>query len=62
MKPSYVTMVGTTMQFDLSNATYDPATKTCSTVGCHVNELNPTWGRPYQYFGAEDTCNRCHPY
>lgn len=57
----------------LSHARYDPETKTCSSVACHlerqrqldtigeVPEMEPLrWGAPF-YVGDPRTCNGCHP-
>ncbi len=55
------TMVGTTAQFDLSPARYDPVQKTCTNVTCHMAQGNTSytgtdpstrfevlrWGAPY---------------
>jgi predicted CxxxxCH...CXXCH cytochrome family protein len=61
----------------LSSATYDPATKTCSNVGCHVGtavsmspghsmlplqQQNPKWGQPYRADWGSAECNLCHRY
>jgi predicted CxxxxCH...CXXCH cytochrome family protein len=47
--------------FDLALASFDPATKTCSNVGCHIEETEVTWGVPFRWW--DDTeCNRCHVY
>jgi len=47
-----------TMSFALSNAAYDPPTKTCSSVACHVFQTSVQWG------GAPDAanvgCKACH--
>jgi predicted CxxxxCH...CXXCH cytochrome family protein len=47
---------GTTLSMDLSKARYDAATKTCSSVPCHLFETQVQWG------GANgwDACSRCH--
>jgi len=46
---------------DLTTATYDPATKTCSNVACHLKQTEVTWGRPYRYMNTPE-CNQCHQY
>jgi len=47
-----VTWSGTTVSFALAGAAYEPATKTCSNVACHV--FRPAvWGAPY-------SCTQCH--
>lgn len=52
---------GTTLSLHLGAASYDPATRTCSGVGCHLGDA-PVWGRPYRILGPpQDTsCCRCH--
>jgi predicted CxxxxCH...CXXCH cytochrome family protein len=47
-----VTWSGTTVSFALAGASYDPLTKTCSNVACHLFRP-PVWGAPY-------TCTQCH--
>lgn len=60
--PAGLTWNGTTLSFGLGTSTYDPATKTCTNVACHVAEQQPVWGRPYQYYtNASATCYTCHP-
>ena len=45
----------------LVNATYAPATKTCSNVACHTLRTDVVWGTPYKG-GIEEgyACARCH--
>lgn len=45
----------------LESAGYDPATKTCSSVGCHANADAPSyaWGTPKDAFFG---CTTCHPF
>ena len=47
---------------NLSAATYDPATKTCSNVSCHHAQTKVKWGAPNRMdegvSGAE--CDQCH--
>ena len=59
--PADVTWNGTTVSFDLANAAYDPATKTCTSVACHL-QGTPVWGRPYLSLGmsTEGVCYECH--
>jgi predicted CxxxxCH...CXXCH cytochrome family protein len=55
---------------DLTQASYDPNTKTCSNVGCHYNptgpvtslwQQKPKWGAPYDMMGWGSTeCDVCH--
>jgi len=60
--PASVTWNGTTVSFTLGASTYDPATKTCTSVACHVAEAQPVWGRPYRYYTENAaTCDTCHP-
>jgi predicted CxxxxCH...CXXCH cytochrome family protein len=57
-------------QFDLTAATYDAPTQTCSNVSCHYNSPNitvrqqsPKWGSPfgpYSVSGAPVQCDLCH--
>ncbi len=47
--------------YDFAASTYDPATKTCSNVGCHFTETEVTWGLPYRYWDSIE-CDRCHGY
>lgn len=46
--------------FNLTNAVYDPATKTCSNVSCHRSQTTVTWGSPYRWWSSE--CYTCHSY
>ncbi len=45
----------------LESATYDPATKTCSSIGCHAVDSAPSlrWGAQKNGFSG---CSTCHPY
>jgi predicted CxxxxCH...CXXCH cytochrome family protein len=54
--PATVTWNGTTISFSLEGASYDPATKTCTSVACHMAE-RPRWGAPNGYVA----CSNCHP-
>ncbi|HET6923003.1 MAG TPA: CxxxxCH/CxxCH domain-containing protein [Anaeromyxobacteraceae bacterium] len=48
-----------TFSLELSGAGYDPATKTCSSVGCHLRQAQVQWGvAPVGY----STCSPCHGY
>jgi len=56
------------LTFTLEHATYDPATKTCTAVACHLDRqqqveslaLPPLrWGASYSWFTA---CSACHQY
>ena len=44
----------------LSAATYDPGTKNCSNVSCHISQTVVKWGTPYRWYYNE--CNACHSY
>ena len=60
--PAGVTWDGSTLSFGLGGSGYDPATKTCTNVACHVTEQRPVWGTPYQYYTNQSaTCYTCHP-
>lgn len=63
--------------YSLAGAAYDPATKTCSGVACHVAprtfwpgkgtsgarlQRNPKWGQPYRGTWGSAECNLCHRY
>jgi predicted CxxxxCH...CXXCH cytochrome family protein len=55
--PSTGAWNGTTVSFDLTTASYDPATKTCANVGCHLVESRVVWGtNPVGWA----TCGNCH--
>ncbi|WP_248341002.1 CxxxxCH/CxxCH domain c-type cytochrome [Anaeromyxobacter paludicola] len=58
--PAYVTRSpgGQTISFSLSRSRYDPATKTCTSVACHLAE-NPVWGTPY-VSAYDQACYNCH--
>jgi len=55
----YVGWSGTTT-YTLSAVTYDPATQSCSNVGCHKLQTYVEWGSPYRWDGPE--CDLCHRY
>lgn len=46
---------------DLSTASWDDSSHTCSNVDCHFNETEVVWGQPYRYENSIE-CNRCHQY
>lgn len=59
--PAWVTWNGSTVSFGVNAATYDPATKSCANVACHLAE-QPVWGTPYLYItNGGPTCVACHP-
>ncbi len=43
----------------LAGAAYDPPSKTCSNVACHLNQTQVPHGNPYRY-GNSYECNACH--
>jgi predicted CxxxxCH...CXXCH cytochrome family protein len=45
--------------YDLSTASFDPDTKTCSNVGCHQQQTEVKWGTPYRWWNGFE-CNICH--
>jgi predicted CxxxxCH...CXXCH cytochrome family protein len=49
-------MEGTTLSAHLQGARYDPATKTCTSVACHLAQTQVTWGAPHGYVA----CGPCH--
>ncbi|HET8723303.1 MAG TPA: CxxxxCH/CxxCH domain-containing protein [Anaeromyxobacteraceae bacterium] len=66
---------GATAQFDLAAARYDPSTKTCTNVACHMSQgstnFNPGGPVPVNppliplqwgdtYYGNPWTCRKCH--
>ncbi|ABS27246.1 CxxxxCH/CxxCH domain-containing protein [Anaeromyxobacter sp. Fw109-5] len=60
--PAGAVIDGTTLSIELSGAAYDPATKRCSGVACHLGDA-PVWGRPYLNPGnttGTESCCRCH--
>jgi predicted CxxxxCH...CXXCH cytochrome family protein len=70
--PSNALSAGQLLTLTLTHARYDPQTKTCSSVACHLERQRqldtagevPTmtplrWGTPYLW-GDPSTCNGCH--
>jgi predicted CxxxxCH...CXXCH cytochrome family protein len=47
------------VSFDLSLAGYDPASHSCTNVGCHLAQTTVTWGSPYRWENSNE-CNSCH--
>lgn len=45
----------------LLTATWNPATRSCSNVECHLQQDKVTWGAPYRDVVATE-CNACHQY
>ncbi len=57
--PAGAALDGGTVSFSLAGAGYDPTTKTCSSVGCHIQQTQVQWGvRPVGWA----TCDSCHQY
>lgn len=54
--PLDATYDGTTLSLHLGSAAYDPATKSCTSVACHLSETTVRWGTPH------GTCTRCHSF
>jgi predicted CxxxxCH...CXXCH cytochrome family protein len=53
---------GTTLSVQLSGAEYDPLTKGCASVACHLGDT-PVWGRQYvtaTTAASGASCCRCH--
>ena len=51
-----------TRTFGFGDSTYDPASKTCSNVGCHLEQCRPEWGKPYRLGFGSAECDQCHHY
>jgi predicted CxxxxCH...CXXCH cytochrome family protein len=50
---------GVTVSMRLGSATFDPVTKTCASVACHLKQTSVTWGAAHPGF---TDCNVCHLY
>jgi len=50
---------GSEVTYNLSISSFDSTTKTCSNVGCHIQETEVIWGLPYRWDNNTE-CNRCH--
>ncbi|UCE60588.1 MAG: hypothetical protein JSU63_02325 [Phycisphaerales bacterium] len=48
--------------FTFESSIYDPADKTCSNVGCHLEQCKPAWGKPYRWGWGSLECDQCHHY
>lgn len=58
--------------YSLAGSIYDPTTKTCSAVPCHVSprvgssgarwQSSPKWGQPYRWSWGSAECDQCHRY
>jgi predicted CxxxxCH...CXXCH cytochrome family protein len=51
-----------TVTLSLSGAAYDPVTKSCANVACHLQQTRVTWGSPYRWWLESTECNVCHRY
>jgi predicted CxxxxCH...CXXCH cytochrome family protein len=51
-------MDGATLSLHLASARYDPATKTCTSVACHLAQTTVVWGAPHGWAA----CDSCHPF
>jgi predicted CxxxxCH...CXXCH cytochrome family protein len=49
---------GSTVSMHLGSADYDPTSKTCTNVSCHLAQTVVTWGAPFDISGS---CVACHP-
>lgn len=45
----------------LQTAKFDPATRTCTNVECHISQTKQTWGAPFRYSVMAE-CNSCHAF
>ncbi|MEI6126114.1 MAG: CxxxxCH/CxxCH domain-containing protein [Pseudomonadota bacterium] len=50
---------GTTTTFSLASTVYNPSTKGCSSVPCHLAQKKPQWGKPYRWENSIE-CDYCH--
>ncbi len=64
---TFVDWRGTTVEYDLTASRYDPATKTCTNVACHLAQGNTSytatsgrlrfeelpWGKPFYYYTTD---------
>jgi predicted CxxxxCH...CXXCH cytochrome family protein len=49
------------LSFSLGTASWDPSSKTCTSVACHFNRTQVRWGEPLVAAGLPDgTCGVCH--
>jgi predicted CxxxxCH...CXXCH cytochrome family protein len=53
-----------TVNMDLTSATYNTATKTCTNVSCHADQTSVKWGKTYRAYksewGIDYVCWECH--
>jgi predicted CxxxxCH...CXXCH cytochrome family protein len=54
--PPDAVMEGNTLSMRLGGAGWAPATKTCSSVACHLDQTSVVWGAPH-----DGSCATCHP-
>ena len=50
-----------TSTFNLNDALYDPANKSCGNIACHLKQTYVTWGTPYRWWNNGE-CDLCHRY
>lgn len=50
-----------TITYGLSGAAYDPVTKSCANVACHLQQAKVTWGSPFRWWQSTE-CDVCHRY
>jgi Geobacter CxxxxCH...CXXCH motif (GSu_C4xC__C2xCH) len=48
--------------YSVAGITYNPETKVCASVPCHLNQENPEWGKPYRTGWGSLECDQCHRY
>jgi len=60
--PYVYSSYGSDVPMSLANATYDPATRNCSNVSCHIQQTTVTWGKPYRWYNYDSECDSCHGY
>jgi predicted CxxxxCH...CXXCH cytochrome family protein len=46
----------------LQKATFDPATRSCANVECHLAQTKVTWGAPYRPDDSATECDSCHQF
>ncbi len=59
--PAGAILEGSTLSLHLAGATWEPGTKRCSGVACHLGGA-PVWGRPYrsEVAAPDASCCGCH--
>jgi predicted CxxxxCH...CXXCH cytochrome family protein len=53
---SYAGVSGPPIVMDMTAASFDPVTQTCSNVECHLQETEVKWGVPFRWYNSAD-CN-----